>query len=75
LGTRSAITNPTNPARFSYLTGGLDEVAIYPRVLGVDEIMDNYNTGISPGAFRQFTSTPPRRVLPVKVPPRKQPGP
>ncbi len=32
----------------SFLTGGLDEVAVYPRVLTVDEIMDNYITGISP---------------------------
>jgi hypothetical protein len=32
----------------SFLTGGLDEVAVYPRVLTVDEILDNYMTGISP---------------------------
>jgi hypothetical protein len=29
----------------SYLTGGLDEVAIYPRVLTDDEIRENYCTG------------------------------
>jgi hypothetical protein len=29
------------------LNGGLDEVAIYPRVLTPDEIMENYNAGIS----------------------------
>ncbi|HET7882199.1 MAG TPA: LamG domain-containing protein [Acetobacteraceae bacterium] len=27
----------------SFLTGGLDEVAIYPRVLTCEEILDNYN--------------------------------
>jgi hypothetical protein len=31
----------------SFLTGGLDEVAIYPRVLDPLEIMDNYTTGIT----------------------------
>jgi hypothetical protein len=31
----------------SFLTGGLDEVAIYPRVLTVEEILDNYNTANS----------------------------
>jgi len=30
----------------SFLIGGLDEVAIYPRVLTAAEIMDNYETGI-----------------------------
>ena len=30
----------------SFLIGGLDEVAIYPRVLTPAEIMDNYQTGI-----------------------------
>jgi hypothetical protein len=29
----------------SYLTGGLDDVAIYPRVLGDEEILENYCTG------------------------------
>lgn len=29
------------------LNGGLDEVAIYPRVLTPDEILGNYNTGIA----------------------------
>jgi hypothetical protein len=27
------------------LAGGLDEVAIYPRVLTTDEILENYTTG------------------------------
>ncbi len=31
----------------SYLTGGLDEVAVYPRVLTASEILENYTTGIS----------------------------
>jgi hypothetical protein len=31
----------------SFLTGGLDEVAIYPRVLTGAEIMENYTAGIS----------------------------
>jgi hypothetical protein len=41
------------PVRFatrdgnSFFTGGLDEVAIYPRVLTSAEIMDNYTAGIS----------------------------
>ena len=29
----------------SFLIGGLDEVAVYPRVLSADEILENYNTG------------------------------
>jgi hypothetical protein len=29
--------------------GGLDEVAIYPRVLTADEVLENYNAGISCG--------------------------
>ena len=33
----------------SFLTGGLDEVAVYPRVLTADEVLENYNTGISSG--------------------------
>ena len=33
--------------RNSFLTGGLDEVAIYPRVLTGAEIMDNYTAAIS----------------------------
>jgi hypothetical protein len=32
----------------SFLTGALDEVAIYPRVLSADEIADNYLNGINP---------------------------
>ena len=43
LGTRDAATSP--PASVSYLTGGLDEVAIHPRVLTRDEILENYCTG------------------------------
>ncbi len=43
LGTRDAATS--GEAVNSYLTGGLDEVAIYPRVLGVDDIRENYCTG------------------------------
>jgi len=31
----------------SFLTGGLDEVAIYPRVLTAREILENYNAGNS----------------------------
>jgi len=31
----------------SFLVGGLDEVAIYPRVLSPDEILSNYNLGVS----------------------------
>jgi hypothetical protein len=46
--------NGTAPLRLgtrdfgSFLTGGLDEVAIYPRVLSPDEILENYNTAIAP---------------------------
>jgi hypothetical protein len=29
--------------RGSFLHGGLDEVAVYPRVLSADEVLDNYN--------------------------------
>jgi hypothetical protein len=31
----------------SFLVGALDEVAIYPRVLTADEILSNYQLGIS----------------------------
>ena len=31
----------------SFLIGGLDEVAIYPRVLTTAEILDNYNNGVA----------------------------
>ncbi len=31
----------------SYLTGGLAEVAIYPRALSADEILENYTTATS----------------------------
>lgn len=43
----------TAPLRFgtrdngSFLIGGLDEVAIYPRVLSTDEIQENFNTAVS----------------------------
>jgi hypothetical protein len=43
LGTRDAATS--GAAVVSYLTGGLDEVAIYPRVLNDLEIRENYCTG------------------------------
>ncbi len=43
LGTRDAASSGS--ARVSYLTGGLDEVAIYPRVLTPDEILENYRAG------------------------------
>lgn len=43
LGTRDAATSGS--AAVSYLTGGLDEIAIYPRVLGDDEILQNYCAG------------------------------
>jgi hypothetical protein len=42
----------TAPLRFgtrdggSFLIGGLDEVAIYPRVLSTDEILENFNTAV-----------------------------
>jgi len=31
----------------SFLTGGLDEVAIYPRMLTTQEILENYRAGNS----------------------------
>jgi hypothetical protein len=40
LGTRDAAASGSAAA--SYLTGGLDEVAIYPRALTPDEIRENY---------------------------------
>jgi hypothetical protein len=43
LGTRDAAT--MGSPSVSYLTGGLAEVAIYPRVLSADEILENYTTG------------------------------
>ncbi len=43
LGTRDAATS--GAASVSYLTGGLDEVAIYPRVLTEPEIRENYCIG------------------------------
>jgi Concanavalin A-like lectin/glucanases superfamily len=43
LGTRDAATSGV--AAVSYFNGGLDEVAIYPRVLGDDEIRENYCVG------------------------------
>ena len=45
--------NGSAPVRFatrdgnSFFTGGLDEVAIYPRALTSAEIMENYTAGIS----------------------------
>ena len=42
-GTRDAAKSGI--AAPSYLTGGLDEVAIYPRVLTPDEILENYLAG------------------------------
>jgi len=36
-----------SPPENSFFTGGLDEVAIYPRVLTAAEIMENYTAGIS----------------------------
>ena len=46
LGTRDAAMSGN--AAISYLNGGLDEVAIYPRVLSGPEILENYNFGITP---------------------------
>ena len=43
LATRDAATSGS--ATVSYFTGGLDEVAIYPRVLSPDEILENYCAG------------------------------
>jgi hypothetical protein len=45
LGTRDAEMRPSHSAVVSYLTGGLDEAAIYPRVLSDAEILENYCTG------------------------------
>ena len=42
LGTRDAAVRGS--AAVGYLVGGLDEVAIYPRVLSADEILENYTT-------------------------------
>jgi len=43
LGTRDAAV--TGGGAVSYLTGGLDDVAIYPRVLTPAEILENYAAG------------------------------
>jgi hypothetical protein len=43
LGTRDAATS--GGAAIDYLTGGLDEVAIYPYALDDDQVMENYNAG------------------------------
>ena len=43
LGTRDAATS--GGAAVGYLTGGLDEVAIYPYALDDNQVMDNYNAG------------------------------
>jgi hypothetical protein len=45
LGTRDAANS--GGATVSYLVGGLDEVAIYPRALSADEILENYATATS----------------------------
>jgi concanavalin A-like lectin/glucanase superfamily protein len=45
LGTRDAAISGSGSV--SYLTGGLDEVAIYPRALSADEILENYTTATS----------------------------
>ena len=45
LGTRDAATS--GGASVSYLSGGLDEVVIYPRALADSEILENYNAGVS----------------------------
>ncbi len=48
-------THGTSPLRLgtrdkaSFLAGGLDEVAIYPRVLSADEIIDNYTGATTSG--------------------------
>ncbi len=49
LGTRDAATS--GAAGESYLTGGLDEVAIYPRVLTSVEIQQNYSAGREQSPF------------------------
>jgi len=46
LGTRDAAHSGN--AAISYLNGGLDEVAIYPRVLSGPEIMENYTVATTP---------------------------
>ena len=46
LGTRDAATSGN--AAVSYLTGGLDEVAIYPYALNDDQVMDNYQAAQQP---------------------------
>jgi hypothetical protein len=43
LGTRDAATS--GAAAVGYLTGGLDEVAIYPYALSDAQVMENYNAG------------------------------
>jgi len=48
LGTRDAAM--VGSASVSYLTGGLDEVAIYPRMLSADEILENYTIATSNNA-------------------------
>lgn len=48
LGTRDAASS--GRAASSYLAGGLDEVAIYPRALSADEILENYMIATSTNA-------------------------
>ena len=50
-GTRDAAT--AGPGAVSYFTGGLDEVAIYPRVLSANEIPDNYTVGTTGSSCTQ----------------------
>jgi hypothetical protein len=47
LGTRDAATS--GGAAVGYLTGGLDEVAIYPYALDDNQVMENYNAGQAGG--------------------------
>src|SRR5262245_45894599 len=46
LGTRDAAAS--GESAVSYLTGALDEVAVYPRVLTRDEILEHYRLAIRP---------------------------
>lgn len=75
LATRDAAI--TGSAAVSYFIGALDEVAIYPRVLGPDEILENYNVGIAASSSNRLTLAPrppvPSRVAPGKHPLPKRP--
>ena len=48
LGTRDAAVRGS--AANSYLIGALDEIAIYPRMLSADEILENYTTATTTSA-------------------------